>query len=216
MGPGRARRSALERDVVVRGAHARRLRLREVCGVGGDVRLGREAVAAALRRGVAAAAEELDGVGDDLDRLALVAVWAIPLAPLQPALDRDRPPLREIGGAVLALRAPHRDIDVVRLVDPLAALVLAPAVHGDPQFAHRGAAAQLAQLRVLREIARDDYDIDVCGCHFCGPFLKLDLIRPESKQRTGGFSPPSAGESATSGVYSSPRSAAPASFAAPA
>ena len=69
---------------------------------------------------VAAAAEELHGVGDDLDRLALGAVLGVPLAPLEPAVDRDRPSLREVLRAALALVAPDGDVEVVRLLGPLA------------------------------------------------------------------------------------------------
>src|SRR3954469_12044049 len=65
-----------------------------------------------------AGAEELHRVGDDLDRLALRAVLALPLAPLEPAVDRDRAALRQIVRAVLALRAPHLHGEVVRLLDP--------------------------------------------------------------------------------------------------
>ena len=36
-------------------------------------------------------AEELDGVGDDLDGLALGAVLALPLAPVQVSVDGDPP-----------------------------------------------------------------------------------------------------------------------------
>src|SRR3954447_19723459 len=77
----------------------------------------------------AARAQELDGVGDDLDRLALGAVLRLPLAPLEAAVDRDAAALGQVVGAVLALRAPHLDVEVVRLLDPLAAgLILVATV----------------------------------------------------------------------------------------
>src|SRR3954451_15526299 len=114
--------SVLERDVVVRwgGAAAahRRARRLEVALVHGDVGLRGEAAAAV--RGLVAPTEELDGVGDDLDRLALLAVLALPLAPLEAAIERDRAPLGEEARAVLALGAPDGDREVVRLVLPLA------------------------------------------------------------------------------------------------
>src|SRR5436190_21745377 len=70
--PGRPRRPGerlgLERDVVAR-ADGRRLAALEVRGVRGNVRARRDAVAATLV--VSARAEELHGVGDDLDSLAL-------------------------------------------------------------------------------------------------------------------------------------------------
>src|SRR4051794_7201997 len=76
--------------------------------------LGRRAVAA----GGLGAGEELHGVGDDLDALALAAVVCRPFAPLQPSVDRDRPALGEVAGAVLALGAPDGDVEVVGHVDP--------------------------------------------------------------------------------------------------
>src|SRR6218665_603170 len=89
----------LERDVVVRGAATAGGCGLEVGGVRGDVGLRREAltaataVAATLESALAATTEELDRVGDDVDRLALVALLVLPLAPLETAVDRDRPAL---------------------------------------------------------------------------------------------------------------------------
>src|SRR4051794_37957713 len=73
----RKRYAISERDVVFsRRAAARAHGLRrEVRRIGRDVRVRGEAVAAAARRrALFAPAEELDGVGDDLDRLALLAL----------------------------------------------------------------------------------------------------------------------------------------------
>src|SRR3954463_14991897 len=76
---------------------------------------------------VSSATEELDVVGDDLDRLALAgAVGRLPLTPLAPAVDRHRAPFAEILGATLALGTPDGDVEVVRLVRPLPRFVLAP------------------------------------------------------------------------------------------
>src|SRR5439155_12857184 len=124
----------LERDVVVRrgGAHV---------GVGGRARRHELSLAAALS--VAAAAEELHRLGDDLDRLALGAVLRLPLAPVEPAVDGDRAALREVLRAALGLVAEDRDAEVVRLVDPLARLVAAPAVDGEAQAADRRAARRV-------------------------------------------------------------------------
>src|SRR5688500_10486755 len=124
-------RGWLERDVVVGPAAGRRRR--EVPGVGGDVALRREA--AAVAGALLAAAEELDGVGDDVYGLALVAFLVLPLAPLEATVDRHGAALLEVGGAVLALRAPHRDVEVIGLVDPLARCVLAARVAGDAEAA---------------------------------------------------------------------------------
>src|SRR5215204_1083755 len=154
--------SVLERDVVVRspGAHGRG---REVRGVRGNVALRREAttVLAALT-----GAEELDGVGNDIHRLPLLAVLALPLAPFEPAVDRDRAALLEVRGAVLALRAPDRDVEVIGLLAPLAGRrVLATRVDRDAQLAHRGAAGRCAQLGVAREVSGQDDPVDVDSCH---------------------------------------------------
>src|SRR5438105_14220576 len=81
---------------------------------------GRNELVPRLARGLAATAEELHRVGDDLDRLPLGAVLRFPLAPLEPAVDRDRATLREVLRAVLALVAPDGDVEVVRLLGPLA------------------------------------------------------------------------------------------------
>ena len=68
----------------------------------------------------------------------LPAVLGLPLAPVEPAVDRNRAALGEVVGAVLALRAPDGDVEVVGLVDPLAALaVLAAAVDGHAKLADR-------------------------------------------------------------------------------
>src|SRR5579875_539 len=98
----------LERDVVVG-------RRREV---GALLRARRhELVAAASGLAVAAAAEELDAVGDDLDGLALGAVLCLPLAPAQLAVDPDRPALAQVLGAALGLVAEDGDGEVVGRVD---------------------------------------------------------------------------------------------------
>src|SRR5437588_8680288 len=112
LGPAARDRSLrLERDVVVRRASARALartaggRRLEVRSVRRDVALRREAGAAAVLAGVART-EELDRVGDDVHRLALVPLLVLPLAPLEAAVNRDGAPLLEVLGAVLALGPP--------------------------------------------------------------------------------------------------------------
>src|SRR5919202_1525182 len=102
-------------------------------------RAGREAAALGGRAAcVVTAAEELHRVGDDLDALALVAVLALPLAPLETAVEGNGAALGEEPGAVLALGAPDRDVEEVRLVLPLTGrVVLASRVAGDAQRAHR-------------------------------------------------------------------------------
>src|SRR5581483_1334369 len=111
---------------------------------------------------VAAAAEELDRVGDDLHRLALRAVLRLPLAPLEPAVDRDRASLRKVLSAVLALVTPHRDIEVVRLLGPLTGgTVLAPRVHRKPEAAHGSSARRVPKLGVARQVADEHDAVDV-------------------------------------------------------
>src|SRR5690606_15612537 len=100
----------LEGDVVV-GAAARggADRIAEVGGVGGDVG-AREGLASlpAAAGSVVTTAEELDGLGDDVDLRALAAaVLVLPGAPAQAPVDRDRPALRQVLGAVLTLRSEH-------------------------------------------------------------------------------------------------------------
>src|SRR5262245_41653884 len=143
----------LERDVVV--------------GADGEVRVrtahcaGRHELVAALDL-LAAPTEELDGVGDHLDRLALGAVLCLPLTPLEAPVDRDGTALAEVLGAVLALVAPDGDVEVVRLLGPLAGrAVLAPRVDGEPKAADCRSARRVSQLRVAREVAHEHDAIDV-------------------------------------------------------
>src|SRR5207248_3126188 len=108
---------------------------RGLAALGGSV--GESAAAG----GFIARAQELHRVGNDIGCLALAAVLRLPLAPLQAAVDRHRAPLREVAGGVLALGAPHGDVEIVRLVLPFAgARVLAARVACDAQAADRHAA----------------------------------------------------------------------------
>src|SRR5262249_50286593 len=109
---------SLERDVVVGALEV---------GVRGRRRTGRHELAAA-GLAVAAAAEDLDGLGDDLDGLALPAVLGLPLAPVEAPVDRDGAALREVLRATVCLVAEDGDAEVVGLVDPLARLVAPAAV----------------------------------------------------------------------------------------
>src|SRR4051812_30846458 len=125
----------LERDVVVgRGREVGAFLLRRA--------RGNELVAAPVA--VAAAAEELDALGDDLHGLPLArAVGRVPLAPVEPAVDADRAALREVLRATLGLVAEDRDVEIVRLVDPLPRLVAPAAVHRHPHAANRRAAGRV-------------------------------------------------------------------------
>src|SRR4029079_8779821 len=96
------------------------------------------------------------------------AVGGIPLAPLEAAVDGHAAALLEVLGAVLALRTPDRDVEVVGLVDPLAVSVLAARVHGDPQLADGRPAGGGAKLRVARQVPGDGDAVDVRCCHWYG------------------------------------------------
>src|SRR4051794_38146689 len=162
--PGSGVPPLLEGDVVAGGAGAHGLVLLEVGRVGRNIGARLDSVAL-YGAGSVTAAEELHGLGDDLDALALVAVLRLPLAPVKASVDGHGPTLREVRRAVLALRSPDGHVEVVRLVDPLAALVLAAAVDGHAKLADRGPALKAPELRILRQVAGDDHPIDVCGCH---------------------------------------------------
>src|SRR5205823_2501977 len=82
--------------------------------------------------------------------LPLVPLLVLPLAPLEPSVDRHGTALREVVGAVLALRAPYGDVEVVGLVLPIAGGIAAAGVARDPQAAHGCATGGAAQLRVAR------------------------------------------------------------------
>src|SRR5579862_8061478 len=151
-------------NVVVGGAPA------EVCVRRSGCACGDELVAAGLA-GVAAAAEELHAVRDDLDRLALGPVLRFPFAPLEPSVDRDRPALGEVLRTALALVAPDRDVEVVRLLGPLAGrAVLAPRVDGDAEAADCRAARRVPQLGVPRQVP-DEHDAVDVG-HGLAPLLR--------------------------------------------
>ena len=124
---------------------------------------GREAAAVAAAGVVARAGEELHRVGDDVDRLALLALRALPLTPLQAPVDGHRTALGQVAGAVLALGAPDGDVEVVGLVDPLAGRVVLAARVARRRAAcrQRGAARQRAQLGVGGQVAGDDHPVDV-------------------------------------------------------
>src|SRR3954453_15521092 len=166
--------AGLERNVVVRAAAGAHRGALEVRGVGRYVGARLEgavaATSAAPVRVVRTRAQELDAFGDDFDSLALGAILRLPFAPVEPSLDGNRTTLGEVVGAILALRAPHGDVEVVGLVDPLAALtVLAAAVDSHAKLANRGSAGRRAQLRVLGQIPGDRDYVDVRSCHLIAP-----------------------------------------------
>src|SRR6266508_791872 len=148
-----------ERDVVVGAAGAEVALLCRGAGLD-ELRLG---------LGVAAAAEELDRIGDDLDGLALRAVLRLPLAPLQAPVDPHRASLGEVLRAVLPLVTPDGDVEVVGLLAPFAGRrVLAPRVDGQAQAANGCPARRVPQLGVARQVSDEDDAVDV-GCHLVLP-----------------------------------------------
>ena len=107
-------------------------------------------------------AEELHGLGDDLDGLSLGAVLGLPFAPFQSPVDRHRASLGEILRAVLALVAPDGDVEIVRLLSPLAGpAVLSARVDGEPQAANGGAARGMPEFGVSGQVADEHDAIDV-------------------------------------------------------
>src|SRR5271154_852316 len=170
----------LERNVVVPGCacDGRSLEVafvdRRLVTPGGPI-----ADEAASCRGIFARAQELHRLGNDIDVLAFGALLGLPLAPLQAAVDRDGAPLVQEAGGVLALRAPHRHVEVVGLVLPFArAPVLAARIARDPQLAHRGTARQRAQLGVGGQVSGQHDPVDVGGSHV---FRSFQLIAHSSR-----------------------------------
>src|SRR4051794_35696233 len=162
--------------VVVRSSAATCRRHLEVACVGRNVGLGLETLPSAVPA-VLAAAEELNGIGNDIHRLALVPVVVLPLAPLEAPVERDRTALGQVAGAVLALRTPDGDVEVDGLVDPVARLVvLAAGVAGDPQLADGHAARQVPEIRVVRQVPREDDAVDVRGCHWWHSFVLCERL----------------------------------------
>src|SRR4051812_26110168 len=138
----------------------------EVGRVGRNVGLRREPATVLAATSAVAGAQELDRVGNDIDRLALVSLLVLPFAPVETAVDSDGAPLREVLGAVLALRTPHGHVEVVGLLDPVAGSVLPSRVGRDAEAADGRAAVRVAQLGVAREVAREDDPVDVGACHY--------------------------------------------------
>src|SRR6185437_3432514 len=132
-------------------------------------------------------AQELDRVGNDIHRLALVALLVLPFTPFQAPVDGHRATLLEVLGAVLALRAPHGDVEEIGLVDPIAGLVTPACVHGKPEAAHRRPAGCAAQLGVAREVAREDDSVDVGGCHENCSYRSANVFEFRSSEGTSGW-----------------------------
>src|ERR1041385_5912384 len=125
---------SLERNVVVGDWFHRRFIAAAV----------RHAGAAAVHRGAAAAAtasaaEQRDAVGLDLRRIALVAVFVVPLTRLQAAFDVDLLTLREVFLQALRLLPPEDDAVPFGLFLALPALVVPHLGRGEIERRHGGA-----------------------------------------------------------------------------
>src|SRR3954454_6813168 len=190
-----SRWTSSERNIVFGAAATTGRGAFEVAHVRGNVALWRReaatatTVAVATAAGTVAGAEELDAVGDDLDALPFVAALVLPLAPVEPAFDRHRAAFREVVRAVLTLRPPDGDVEVVGLVDPVAALVFAAAVDRDPKLAHGGAAAEMTQLRIPGQVPGDDHHVDVRSCQFTHS-LRIRLSGLQCKEADSVTLPP--------------------------
>ena len=157
-------RLRLEGDVVVRAAARARPGALEVRGVGGYVRVGWKPLPPP---------PPPPGLSEREPRNWTMSAMISTAWRFDPSCashsrqsrrpsHRHRPSLREVVGAVLALRAPDGDVEVVGLVDPLAGgAVLSAAVDGHSELADGGPAGSRAQLGVLRQIACDYDRIDV-------------------------------------------------------
>src|SRR5215472_1636567 len=112
-----------------------------------------------------AAVQELDVVGDDLGRPALLAVLPLPRPSLQTALDIDERPLprvlrNELGQGPRA-DVPGHDVVVVGELTALAVGALAVAVGGDAEGCDGLAARRVAHLRVLCQTTDQHYLVQV-------------------------------------------------------
>ena len=108
------------------------------------------------------------GTGRTRRRSRRTRAWcrpAPPFAPVEAAVDADRAALGEVAGAVLALRPPDGDAEVVGLVDPLAGCLPCGGSLGDAKAADRGAGLQGPKLRVARQVPGEHDAIDVAGRH---------------------------------------------------
>src|SRR6266850_6300438 len=94
--------------------------------------------------GTLRAAHELDALGDHLGGGALLAVLALPVARLQPALDEDLAALVEVFTARLGLLTPHHDREEARLFALLPALRAVVAVHRHAEVCHGRATGGVA------------------------------------------------------------------------
>src|ERR1035437_3251656 len=94
-------------------------------------------------------------VRNQLGRVVLLAVLAVPGSGLEPALDIDLAALPEVLGGPLGERGPSHDPEPLRLFLPFAAGVLVIAVHGNRELGHRLPVGRIPHLWIAAEIADD-------------------------------------------------------------
>src|SRR5258705_4677206 len=143
----------LEGDIVVGDRLHRRLLVAAAPGHRRAAALHRRPRTAAA----ASAAEQRDGVGLGLWRVAPVFLLFVPLARLQAALDVDLLALGEIFLQALRLLAPQDDAVPLGFFLALPALVVPHLGGREIQRGDRRAAGRVAKLRVAPEISHEDY-----------------------------------------------------------
>ena len=99
--------------------------------------------------------EVLDGVGNELGGVALLAVLAFPLARLEATLDVDLVALAQVLGGKLSLLAPAHDAEPLGLFLALALGVLVVAVDRNRELGHGLAAGRVAHLGVTTQVTDD-------------------------------------------------------------
>src|SRR6185503_3707149 len=118
---------------------------------------------ASFTAAAAAAAEELDIVGDHLGRVALVAFLVLPRPRAQPALHVHLAALAEVLAAHLRLLSPHHHAVPLGSFLPLALLVGPGLVGREPELAHAGPVGCVAHLRVVAEIPDENDLVDAAS-----------------------------------------------------
>src|SRR5690348_13945542 len=99
-----------------------------------------------------------EAVRGDLEGGPLLAVAALELAGLEPALHEDLVALAQAFGRALGAIAPDADPEPVGRLDPLAGLlVLRALVDRDVELGDRTAARRVAHLRIRPEVADDHH-----------------------------------------------------------
>jgi len=98
--------------------------------------------------------EELNPLADDPElapRLARLLVF--PSVKLEPALDEDASPFREVGGRVLRGFPPDGDIDEGYFFVLLTIFATPRAIHREPQITNLGAVGSILQFGITSEIS---------------------------------------------------------------